>query len=163
MWERAVGVPAMRCRGPHMGFTASGLGGVELGVGQERVLRRATQPIKRDARTWTWCVQGDDKGTNLRARTRAVFTPEETVGLVVTNARTHVAKGVRPGTRLKRAKRKTRAFGKGLRVRRAYAGRAEKLVYVIRKRRVSHVAVATAEASRTPAALREYLKLAGVR
>jgi hypothetical protein len=161
MWERAVGVPAMRCRGPHMGFNGRGLGGVALGAGAERVLRSATQPIRRQERTWTWCVQGDDKGTNLRARTHAVFTPAATVGLVVTNARTHVAKGVHPGTRAKRARLKTRAFGKGIRVRRVAGG--AKLVYVIRRKRVRHVAVATGEASRTRATLRQYLRLAGVR
>ena len=45
MWERAAGVPAMECRGAHMGFTSRGLGGVDLGAEPESVLREATQPI----------------------------------------------------------------------------------------------------------------------
>ncbi|HEV3001453.1 MAG TPA: Coagulation factor 5/8 type domain-containing protein [Solirubrobacteraceae bacterium] len=162
MWERAVGVPAMECRGAHLGFTARGLGGVELGAGPERVLRRATQPRRRAARTWEWCVEGDDKGTNLTARTMAVFTPEGTVGLVASDARTHVAKGVHRGTRARRARLRTRAFGKGVRVRRAARGSDAKLVYVLRGGRVRYVAVATGEASRDRATLRRYLRLTGL-
>ncbi|HEX2086187.1 MAG TPA: hypothetical protein VHF89_10930, partial [Solirubrobacteraceae bacterium] len=67
MWERASGVPDPACRGAHLGFTARGLGGVELGVGYERLLRNASQPLTREARRWAWCVNGDDKGTNRTA------------------------------------------------------------------------------------------------
>ncbi len=159
-WERAVGVPASVCRGPHMGFTARGLGGVELGADPERVLRAASQPRVRGARAWQWCVNGDDKGTNRTARTAAVFTPEGRVALVATNARTHRYKGVHPGTRAKRARAKTRAFGKGIRVR--GAGNGTKVVYVLRRGRVRTIAVATADAAKTRASLRRHLKLAGL-
>jgi hypothetical protein len=162
MWERAEGVPAVKCRGAHLGFTARGLGGINLGADTERVLRSATQPRRRFPRTWTWCVEGDDKGTNGKARTAAVFTPEGTVALVASNARTHVAKGVHRGTRAKRARLKTRAFGKGIRVRRAAKGSRSKVVYVLGPKRVRYVAVASGRASRSRASLRRYLKLAGL-
>ena len=85
-----------------------------------------------------------------------------TVGLVATNARTHVAKGVHAGTRAKRARAKTRAFGKGLRIRPAAKGSRAKIVYVVRGRRVRTVALASGDVARTRASLRGYLKLAGL-
>ncbi|HEX8084875.1 MAG TPA: Coagulation factor 5/8 type domain-containing protein [Solirubrobacteraceae bacterium] len=156
MWERAEGVPAMECRGAHMGFTARGLGGVQLGDGPEETLRSATQPQQRRPRAWVWCVEGSRAGKNRRARTVAVLTPEGKVGLVASTASTHVAKGVHPRTRARRAKVKTRAFGKGVRVRRI--GRST-LVYVLRGKRVKYVAVASADVARSRASLRRYLRL----
>jgi hypothetical protein len=160
MWERAVGVPASVCRGAHLGFTSRGLGGVELGDGVERLLRSASQPRSRGPRAWRWCVEGDSKGTNRTARTVAVLTPDGTVGLVASTARTHVAKGVHAGTPARRARARTRAFGRGVRVRRLGSAR---LVYVLRDRRVRYVAVATADVARTRASLRRYLSLTGLR
>ncbi|HEV2811680.1 MAG TPA: hypothetical protein VGW10_00395, partial [Solirubrobacteraceae bacterium] len=160
MWERAVGVPAMTCRGPHMGFTGRGLGGIDLGAGHERLLHKASQPQKRGARVWEWCVQGSASGKNNRAKTRAVLSPEGRVALVASNAPTHQAKGVHRGTPAARARIKTRAFGKGVRVRRAGGG--AKFVYVLGPKRVRYVAVATRAASRTRATLRRHLALAGL-
>ena len=162
MWERATGVDDPQCRGAHLGFTSRRLGGVALGAGPESVLRSASQPIERGARRWAWCVNGDDKGTNRTARTAAVMTPQGTVGLVASNARTHVAKGVYAGVRAKRARFKTRPFGKGILVRRAATGSAAKFVYVLRGRRVAYVAVATGQVARSRASLRRYLKLTGL-
>jgi hypothetical protein len=162
MWERAEGVPAMLCRGPHMGFTARGLGGVELGADWQRVLRNASQPQRRGARVWEWCVQGSASGKNNRARTRAVLTPQGEVGLVATDSRTHQFKGVHRGTRNKRARFKTRAFGKGIRVRRAGKGSRAKVVYVLGPKRVRYVALASGRVARNRATLRRYLKLAGL-
>jgi microsomal dipeptidase-like Zn-dependent dipeptidase len=163
MWERATGIADPGCRGAHLGFTARRLGGVPLGAGIEPLLRSAGQPLTREARRWAWCVEGDDKGTNRHARTVAALTPQGTVGLIASNARTHIAKGVHPGTRARRARLRTRAFGKGVRVRSAATGSRAKLVYVLRSGRVRHVALATGEVARTRASLRAYLKLAGLR
>ena len=160
MWERAQGVPAMACRGPHMGYNGRGLGGVELRAGWQRVLRRATQPQRRGARVWEWCVQGSASGKNNRARTRAVFTPEGRVGLIVSDSPTHRAKGISRGTKNRRAKLRTRAFGRGIRIRRA--SRRSKLVYVLGPKRVRYIGVATNEVARSRASLRRHLKLAGL-
>ncbi|MDQ3741412.1 MAG: peptidase [Actinomycetota bacterium] len=160
MWERAVGVPAMRCRGPHMGYNRRGLGGIALGAHFERLLREASQPQKRGARVWEWCVQGSASGKNNRARTVAVLTPDGRVGLIASTSRTHVAKGVHRGTPAKRARLKTRSFGRGIRVR--GVGGGAKLVYVLGPRRVRYVALAGREAGGSRAALRRYLKLAGL-
>ena len=141
-----------------MGYTRRGLGGVALGASFERVLRDASQPQKRGARVWEWCVQGSASGKNNRARTRAVFTPEGTVGLIVSDSPTHVAKGVHRGTPNRRARLKTRAFGKGIRIRRAGSS---KLVYVLGPKRVRYIGVATNEVARSRASLRRHLELAG--
>jgi hypothetical protein len=160
MWERAVGVPSTVCRGAHLGFNARGLGGIELGANVERLLRTATQPQHRAPRTFEWCVEG--KSGRAVGKTVAVLTPEGTVGLAASSARTHVAKGVHAGTRAKRARRKTRAFGKGVRVRRASKGSRAKLVYVMKGKRVRYVAVASPAAAKDRATLRSYLNLAGL-
>ncbi len=97
----------------------------------------------------------------------AVLTKAGTLAFVASNATkkrapfVHEARGVGAGARLSRIKRKTRPFGKGVRVRRAGGG--AKFVYVVRKRRVRVVAVATRSASSTPKRLRAYLRLAGIR
>ncbi|HEX8206024.1 MAG TPA: Coagulation factor 5/8 type domain-containing protein [Solirubrobacteraceae bacterium] len=160
MWERAEGVPAMTCRGPHMGYNGRGLGGVRLRSHWEAVLREATQPQRRGPRVWEWCVQGSASGRNNKARTRAVFTPAGRVGLIVSDSPTHRAKGVRPHTKNRRARIKTRAFGRGIRIRRAT--NRSKLVYVLGPKRVRYIGVATNEVARTRASLRRHLKLAGL-
>ena len=143
-----------------MGYNGRGLGGVELRAGWQSVLRGATQPQRRGARVWEWCVQGSTSRKNDRARTRAVLTPEGTVGLIVSDAPSHRAKGVHPRTRNQRARRKTRAFGKGIRIRRA--GKRSKLVFVLGPKRVRYIGVATNEVARSRASLRRHLKLAGL-
>ena len=161
MWERAVGVPRTRCRGAHLGFTSRGLGGAQLGAGPEALLRSATQPRTRAPRAWQWCVEAKD-GIDRGERTAAVFTPAGTVALVASTGAGHVFKGVGPGTRARRARAKTRRFGKRLLVRRAARGSGARVVFVLRKRRVALVAVATRDVAAKRASLRRYLRLSGL-
>jgi microsomal dipeptidase-like Zn-dependent dipeptidase len=155
MWERAVGVPAPRCRPPRGRVSRAGLGRIRLGAASGRLLRRAGQPQRRGDSAWTWCVRGD-----RAARVTAALTPAGNVTLVATTARRHRALGAGRGTSAKRLRGRTRRWGRGLRVR--SAGRA-RLVYGIRAGRVRWVAVAARDAVPGPRRLRRQLRLAGLR
>jgi hypothetical protein len=155
MWERAEGIPAGYCRTATSGVSRLGLGKQRLGDATGDLLRRAGQPESRVGRVWRWCVGG--RG----GKVLAVFTPGERVGLVASTAPRHRARGVGTGALSRRLRGRARRFGKGLLVR--SAGRGTKLVYGVRGGRVRFVAVASRSVSRTPARLRGYLRLAGLR
>ena len=98
-------------------------------------------PERRARRDWRWCAGGGG--------VRAAFTRRGRVALVLSTAAGHRGRGLRRGTRL----------APGLyRV----AGSSTRLIGT-RGGRVSFVAVASRSLSRDPAALRRYLRLAGVR
>jgi hypothetical protein len=165
MWERAEGVPGPTCRAPHLTFTRRGLGpGLQIGARPEQVLRAAGQPRSRVDRTWRWCVSGRGRA---RKEVAAVLTRAGRVTLVASNATArrapfvHEAKGVGSGAHVRRIRKRTRAFGRGVRVRPAGGGRM--FVYVVRRKRVRVVAIASRSASRTPQRLRAHLRLAGLR
>jgi hypothetical protein len=158
MWERAEGVAAPDCRSARRRFTRSRLSGVRIGLDAVGLLRSAGQPQSRPGRVWTYCA----KGTGQRAgEIKAVFTPEGRVGLVASTAAVHRALGRSPGDPARRLGKRARKFGSGVRVRRAGAGR--RYVYGVKNRRITFVALAGRSVSRTPAALRSYIRLAGVR
>ncbi|MBA3300986.1 MAG: membrane dipeptidase [Thermoleophilaceae bacterium] len=157
-WERAVGIGEPGCRSARGKFTKDGLFGLKLARGPEDTLRASGQPATRTGRTWTWCVDGK---RNEKARAAATYTPEGKVALVSTNAFGHRAKRVEIGTKAKRLKRKTRSFGRGVLVTRNRKG--NKLVYGVRKGKVSFIAVATKSASKSRKTLAGYVKLAGLR
>jgi hypothetical protein len=143
MWERADGIPA-GCRPARARLTRRGLAGVRLGARHAAVLRRAGQPKRRGARVWRYCVD--------RGRMAASLTPAGRVALVGSTAPGHKARGVATGAKAKRARKGTKAFGRGLRKR----GRT---VYVVRGGRVRGVAVTTAKSRK---AVRRHLRRAGL-
>jgi hypothetical protein len=156
MWERANGVPEATCRSARRRFTSKRLSGIQIGLAPEQLLKAAGQPQRRPGRVWTYCA----KGTGKRAGAiKAVFTPRARVGLIASNAAVHRARGHKPGERARRLGRRARKFGKGLRVRPAGGGR--RYVYGVRKGRITFVALAAREASRTPKTLRGYVRRAG--
>ena len=156
MWERAVGVPATRCRSIPGRFSSTGVSGVRLGDDPERALRRSGQPDRRPARSFRWCVEREP-----RASVVAGFSPQGRVAVVGSTARRHTAAGVGTGASARRLGSRVRAFGRGVRVRPARGGRM--FVYGVRRGKVSFVAVAARSASRTPAGLRSALRAAGLR
>jgi microsomal dipeptidase-like Zn-dependent dipeptidase len=168
MWERADGVANQACRSARGQFTARGMGRQRLGDDPVALLKRGGQPSQRSGRIYRYCVKS--KG-NKRSKSRmaAVFTPSGRVGLLVSNglghgtiSRTRHHKRVRishgaPASRLHgRAKR----IGKGLYVRRARGGR--RIVYGVRRHRISYVGVATKSVGHSKKKLRAYLRLSGV-
>jgi len=156
MWERAEGVPPTRCQPAKGRVTRRGLGRVRLGASSDALLRRAGQPGKRPGRSWSWCVP--KRGTKRSGRVAAVLTRAGRVSTVLSTAGSHRALRVAPGAKAKRARARTRPFGRGVRARRLGGGR--RIAVGVRKGRVRWVAVTTA---RSRGALRRELRLAGVR
>ena len=81
------------------------------------------------------------------------LTPSGRVALVGSTAPGHKARGIRTGMKAKRARGRSKAFGRGVR-------RRGRFVYVVRGGRVRAVAVTTLK---TRKAVRRYLRLAGLR
>jgi hypothetical protein len=99
---------------------------------------------------------------NRKAKVVAVFTRRRRVGLVVSTARGHRAFRIGRGARSRRLRGRTVRFGRGLRVRRV-GRRGRRIVYGVRRGKVSYVAVATRPVARSRKRLRAYLRLARVR
>ncbi|MCW3010370.1 MAG: hypothetical protein JWO90_774 [Solirubrobacterales bacterium] len=157
-WERAVGIGQETCRDGRLRLTRAGMGQLRLGIPAEELLRSAGQPTTRKGRSWRWCVE--DRG-NAAERVRTAFTPGGSVALIGSTVARHRIAGVGPGSRTS-AIRGARRLAPGVLVREAGGGRR----YVYRSTaagRVRWVAVATRTASRTPATLRSYAGIAGLR
>lgn len=156
MWERASGVPT-GCRSERGTLSRRGLGRVRLGADSEALLRAAGQPDERGARVWRWCVDGRGDDEVL-----AVLTPQGRVALVVSTARGHRAAGLGPGAAAERLPDDTRRVGRGVHALPLGRGGASAL-YGVRRGRVGYAAVASRRLAASPARLRAYLRLAGVR
>ncbi|MEK6277005.1 MAG: peptidase [Actinomycetota bacterium] len=157
-WERAVGVPPVRCRYAHAHFTPRGLSKAHLGYGPRRLLKRAGQPIRR-SRAWRYCIRGR---RNRKAKVVAVFTRRGKVGLVVSTGHTHEANGVAGGEAAGRLRGRAAALGGGLW--KGGTGRGgTQFVYGVRAGRVRFVAVASRSVAGSRQRLRRYLRLAKVR
>ncbi len=156
-WERAVGITPETCRDGRLRLTRAGMGLIKVGVPAEELLRGAGQPSTRKGRSWRWCVE--DRG-NDKALVRTAFTPAGVVGLIASPVKRHRIDGIGAGARASSIKG-ARRFGSGTLVR--SAGKGRRFVYGVKAGKVRWVAVATAEASRTPATLRSYVRIAGLR
>jgi hypothetical protein len=158
MWERADGVPAEHCVPARQRMTAKGLGAFRLGATHVALLRSAGQPLRRPDRTWTWCGKGRDGRPGGRVRT--VLTPEGKVGLITSTGSEHRIGGV--GRESRSAKLPaTRRLSATLRT--APAGGGARYVFAVRSGRVTATAVASRAVASSPATLRRYLTMAGVR
>ncbi|UTI62561.1 Coagulation factor 5/8 type domain-containing protein [Paraconexibacter antarcticus] len=160
MWERADGIaPEYReRREARLRFGRAGLGLTKLAVAPEELLRGGGQPASRKGRVWSYRVKG--RG-NAKARVRAVFTPGERVGLVISDASRHRVAGVGRGSAASRLAGTATRFGSTMLIRRAGAGRS--YLFGVRGGRVRWAAVATAAVTRDPATARRYVALAGLR
>ncbi|HVL96310.1 MAG TPA: Coagulation factor 5/8 type domain-containing protein [Solirubrobacteraceae bacterium] len=157
MWERAEGVPGPACRAAQRRFTARGLGEMRVGMRPVRLLRSAGQPERRVGRRWTYCARGAKGG-----RVRVAFDRRGRVALVGSTARLHRARGAGAGSPVARIRRATRRFGPGLRVART-GRRGTRLVYGVRRGRVTFAGVAGARAARSPRRLAAFVRLARLR
>ncbi len=156
MWERAAGVPPTRCQPARGRATRRGITRVRIGARAGALLRRAGQPRTR-GRTWTWCAvkrRGAPAG-----RITAVLTPGGRVTTVASTAPRHALAGAGRGDKLsRRARARTKPFGRGLRVRALGGGRRG--VLRVRGGKVRWVAVTSA---RTRTAVRRQARAAGLR
>ncbi|MDP9384140.1 MAG: hypothetical protein M3P50_02705, partial [Actinomycetota bacterium] len=157
MWERAEGVNGPQCRAAQRRFIPTGLGEISLGMDPERLLRSAGQPDSRPGRLWTWCADGTQGG-----QVKTLLTQDGRVELVASTARLHRYAGVGRGSRASLAKRRTSALGRFLRVRRAGKS-GNRVVYGIRRGRVTFTAVVAKEAAASRSKLRAALQTAGLR
>ena len=160
MWERAEGIPEVRCdRWRQRFLTARGLPArIQLGDRPKRVLRRAGQPVAR-TRTWRWCARSKPGGAKAKRPAKqvvAVFDKRARVALIASTLRKHRADGIRPAMRASVLKRRAEPVGSGVWTRRADKGR--RFVYGARRGRVSFVAVAGRGVALGPA-----LRRAGLR
>jgi hypothetical protein len=129
------------------------IGRLGIGLSRRRLLAQAPAPRRRTARSWRWCVKGS------RGTVRAAFTRGGRVALLASTAARHGNRRVRPGSpaaRLARSYPRRRALGRGL-----FA--AGTRVFGVRRGRVRFTGVASRRLVRNPAALRGYLRLAGLR
>ena len=158
MWERADGVPGPECRAAQRRFLGDGLGEIRLGMNPEQLLRSAGQPRSRPGRLWTWCAGGTRGGA-----VKALLTQDGRVELVASTAPLHRYAAVGRGSRVTRSlRRRTRAVGSALRVRSAGRSR-NRVVYGVRRGRVTFVAVASRSTASSPARLRAALRSANLR
>jgi hypothetical protein len=132
------------------------IGRLGVGLTRRRLLLQAPAPRRRTSRSWRWCIKGG------RGSVRAAFTPGGKVRLLVSTGPRHGNRGVRPGsatTRLARAYPRRLALGRGL----FMAGARSTRIVAVRGGKVRFTGVASRRLIADPAALRRYLRLAGLR
>ena len=157
MWERAEGIRApYRCGAGGASFTSTSMERARLGQTAEQLLKaRNRQPVSR-GRAWTWCVREPRR----RAKAIAVFDKRGRVRMLLSTARSHLARGVGAHERASLI-RKDRKFGRGVRV--APAGKGNSFVYGVRAGETRYVGLAAKSIARKRSKLHRYLRLAGVR
>jgi hypothetical protein len=158
-WERADGVPAMRCVPAHARFGTAGLGrALRLGDSARVALLRAGQPLSRPGRSFRYCVSGPSGGA---AHVSGVFSAAGKVALIATTATGETANGIGVGATTARLTRAATRLTSGLYSGHRLSGGAH-YIYGVRRGRVRYVAVASAAELRTVARLRSDLRAAGV-
>jgi len=131
------------------------LGRIRLSAKRTTLLRLPVQDPRRTRRSLRWCVKGS------RGRVAAVFGNDGQAHLVVSTARGHGNRGVRPGVPLamvRAAYRHRRSLAGSL----LRAGPRGRLLIGARRGRVQFVGVATPALLGKPAALRRAVGLAGL-
>ena len=148
----AASLRAQRCLARRAPIGPRGVGRVRLGSTRRRLLRLPVRTRARTRRTLTWCVK------RSRGRVTAVLSPRGRARLVVTTARSHGNRGVRPGrtTRTLRAYRRRTQIASGL----FRASPHSPRLIGVRGRRVRYLAVADRRLLSDRRSLRRYLRLA---
>lgn len=129
---------------------------LRLGQRAGRVMRDLGRPSARRRSTLVYCVRGRGRG-----RVAIVLSRRGDVRLVATTARGHRARGVRPGASLRRLRRsypRARRLGRGV----FATSRSSRIVFGVRRGRVTFVAVADRRLVKRPSRLGPYLRRAGV-
>jgi hypothetical protein len=147
-----AGSRAQRCLARKAPIGPRNIGRVRLGYTRRRLLRLPVRTRARTRRTLSWCVK------RSRGRVTAVLSPRGRARLVVTTARSHGNRGVRPGrtTRTLRAYRRRTQIAPGL----FRASPHSPRLIGIRGRRVRYLAVADRRLLRNRRSLRRYVRLA---
>lgn len=159
MWERTEGIAPVDCDAWE-GSKLSKRGvrdRIRLGAAPRDVLESAGQPVTR-SRAWRWCAGKDPD--HAKRRVAAVFTGDAEVGIVLSTLRNHRAAKIKPGTRVRKLRKRAHKLGRGLWVRKAGRRGGRKFVYSVRGKRVRAVAVASRSVASKRGVLRRYVKRA---
>ena len=144
MWERAEGVPGPGCVSRRTKLDRGSIAGIEPGLHAQKLLVAAGQPEARDGQSWDWCVEGKRK-----AEVGASLARSGSLELVLSSGKDHRARSISPGDRLS---------GSGMKVgKRAGDNR---VVYRVRRGRVTHVGLAEPKVARKAKLLRAAAKRA---
>jgi FG-GAP-like repeat len=134
-------------------ITRARLGRIKIGTRRSRLLRRVGAPSVRRKRTWRYCVKGG-------GRVLVAFSPKGRVRLVATTARRHGHGKLRRGSGKKTYRKvKMRRIGRGLYTGRRRSGR---VVFRIKRGKVTFVALADRKLARRPRDLRIYVRMVGL-
>ena len=163
MWERAVGVPEVRCRVWSRPFSRSGLrGGLRLGAGTKQTLFAAGQPVTR-ARTWRWCTRyskQDPRELSAKRSVNAAFDTKGSVQIVTSTLPKNTAGGIGRGDSVEDLEGVARKVRGGLWVERGARGSA--WVWGVRNKKVRSSGVVTAKVASSNKLLRNYARRTGM-
>ncbi len=149
MWERAEGVPEVRCKTWKGKFSRKGLsaGALEVGADTKETLYSAGQPVSRE-RTWKWCTRFKKKRRPPQARARSEpstrsSAPAGTLELIGSSLPKNTAGGVGRGDSVRALKGKARKVTGGLYVEKSPNGNA--YVWGTKKGRVKWTGLASSD------------------
>ena len=159
MWERAEGVPKVRCPSWDGDITRKGIGeNLRIGKHYKRVLYQAGQPVDRQ-RAWRWCTRnrkGGKRALGGRRNIIGVFDMKGTLRLAASTLQRNQADGIGRGSRLSELRGKAEEIGDGIWAREAGQGRT--FVFGVKNGRVAFAGVADRKASASDAKLIRYAK-----
>ncbi len=162
MWERAEGVPKVRCPSWNGDITDRGIGhNLRIGKAYKRVLYRAGQPVDRQ-RAWKWCTRnrkGGKRELGGRRNIIGVFDTKGKLRFVASTLQRNQADGIGRGSRVAELRGRAEKIGRGLWIRSGPGGST--FVYGTKGRKVSFAGVADSSISRQ-SQLRRYVKRSGL-
>jgi hypothetical protein len=150
------GTGGRRCLARRSPIGPRNIGRVRLGYTRARLRALPVQPVRITGRSFRYCVKRSS------GRVAAVFSRRGRAALVVTAARVHGNRGIRPGSSasaLRRAYSRRRSLGRGIYRANPHSPR----LIGVRKGKVRFFAVANRKLLRNRGALTRHLRLAGVR
>ena len=149
------GAGGRRCLARRSPIGPRNIGRVRLGYTRARLRSLPVQPVRITGRSFRYCVKRSS------GRVAAVFSRRGRAALVVTTARVHGNRGIRPGSSasaLSRAYSRRRSLGRGIYRANPHSPR----LIGVRKGKVRFFAVANRKLLRNRRALARHLRLAGV-
>jgi microsomal dipeptidase-like Zn-dependent dipeptidase len=165
MWERAEGVPEVKCKTWKGAFTRKGLsrGALKVGAGTKETLYSAGQPVSRE-RTWKWCTRfkkgGNPRKLSKKRAVNAVFSTRGTLEMIGSSLPKNTAGGVGRGDSARALKGKARKVRGGLYVEKSPRGNA--FLWSVKKGHVKWTGLAAADVASSNRSLRSYTKRLGL-
>src|SRR5439155_8486300 len=155
--QSVAGVRKASCLRSRLKVGSRGIGSrLRIGNTQKIMRRRAGPPTRAKRLSWRYCV-----GKGKRGSVVVAFSPELDARLILTTARGHSARGIHPGSTVKAMLRK---YHDAKRVPKKvwFTSRSTRIVFGMRKGKITFVAVADRRLIKEPGLLEVYLQRAGV-